>query len=151
MDVIGYAPALREHFLRLNLVWIERHFEVEPHDIEQLEDPEGYILESGGQVLFAIAEHQVVGTCAIIQTGPAEFELAKMAVDDAFQGRGIGQALGEAAIAWAKDQGATKLWLESNRKLHTALRLYERLGFHEVPLADTPYARADIKMEMDLI
>jgi len=40
------------------------------------------------------------------------------------------------------------VWLESNRILTTALNLYIRLGFVEVPITSTPYARADIRMEI---
>jgi putative acetyltransferase len=149
VEILLFEPALRDDFKRLNLAWIERYFTVEPHDLEQLNHPEACV-ESGGMIFFARTEGDIVGTCALIRAKEGEFELAKMAVTPEVQGRGIGKKLGEVAIAWAKENGATRICLESNRRLETAIRLYERLGFREIPLGDTPYQRCDIKMEIDL-
>ena len=150
VTIVGYSEEFQSEFARLNRAWIEQYFTLEPHDLEQLEHPETHVLSVGGTIFVARRGESVVGVCAVIPTGPGTFELAKMAVDPAAQGRGIGRKLGEAAIAWAVRRGAAKIWLESNRRLETALRLYRRLGFEEVPMGETPYARADIRMEMDL-
>jgi putative acetyltransferase len=139
------------YFRDLNLAWIERFFRIEPHDLEQLEAPETEIIAPGGQILFATVGNQVVGTVALVKDADSDgYELAKMAVDPAFQGRQLGRQLGEAALSAAREQGARRVWLESNRQLTTALNLYGSLGFQEIPLADTPYARADIKMAINL-
>ena len=72
-----------------------------------------------------------------------------MAVAPSHQGRGLGALLGEAVIAWAKEQGAEALFLLTNSSLTGAIRLYERLGFVQRPLpAPTDYARADVYMEL---
>ena len=76
-----------------------------------------------------------------------EFELAKMAVDESFQGRKIGNRLMEYCITFAKNLCTRKLVLYSNRKLLPALHLYKKFGFIEVPLENSEYKRADIKME----
>jgi putative acetyltransferase len=139
----------REAFLNLNIAWISRYFQIEPHDEDQLREPESHILASGGQVWLAITEeNEIVGTCALITTAPGEYELAKMSVADHCQGQGVGKRLCETAVDWARTAGAQRLWLESNRKLTPALRLYEKAGFREVPLVPSPYARADIRMEL---
>lgn len=148
MSILPYIPAHRLVFRDLNRAWIERYFTLESHDLEMLNDPEGYILAGGGRILMADLDGQIVGTVALIREAPDRYELAKMAVADAAQGRGVGRALGEAAVAQARVLGARRLVLESNRRLAPALALYRSLGFAEVPLADTPYARADIRMEM---
>lgn len=148
MSILPYIPAHRLVFRDLNRAWIERYFTLESHDLEMLNDPEGYILAGGGRILMADLDGQIVGTVALIREAPDRYELAKMAVADAAQGRGVGRALGEAAVAQARALGARRLVLESNRRLAPALALYRSLGFAEVPLADTPYARADIRMEM---
>ena len=66
-----------------------------------------------------------------------------------FQGKKIGQALAEAAIAKARHYHAHKIILYSNTKLQPAIALYRKLGFYEVPV-DGPYKRSDIKMELNL-
>ena len=148
--IVDYTDAYRGDFKRLNLAWIERWFTVEPHDLEQLDHPNEHILAGGGRIFVALYEGKAIGVCALISTGDNVYELAKMAVDPPAQSRGVGKQIGEAAIAWARENGASTIWLESNRRLTTALRLYARLGFREVFLETTPYARADIKMEMAL-
>ncbi|WP_153796320.1 GNAT family N-acetyltransferase [Foetidibacter luteolus] len=137
-----------EDFKRLNLEWIEQYFVVEEHDLEQLSNPQEYIIDKGGEILFALCNNEVAGVCALIKTGANEYELAKMGVYPKYQGMQVGYRLGLYAIETAKRLMATRLWLESNRILKPALHLYEKLGFKEIPVTDTPYARADIRMEL---
>lgn len=150
LSIVDFSPEYRADFKRLNIAWIAKYFEVETHDLEQLDDPEHHIIGPGGYIFFAKLNDRVVGTVALVPTGDGEFELAKMAVDENFQGRQIGKKLGEALITRAREIGARRIFLESNRRLTPALTLYGRLGFREVPLVPTPYARADIRMELDL-
>lgn len=147
MQIVPFASEYRDAFARLNLAWIEQHFVVEPHDREQLHEPETWILPNGGQIFIALVGDEPVGTCALIASAPGEFEMAKMCVREDFQGQGIGRALGEHALRWAAEQGARRVWLESNRRLETAIALYRKLGFVELPAQETPYARCDIWME----
>lgn len=143
-----YEPGYAEAYKQLNLAWISKYFRVEEHDLEQLEHPEERIISRGGHILFAVINGQIAGTCALIKTHDREYELAKMAVSPEFQGQQIGQKLGLAILERARAIGARRVWLESNRRLVPALSLYRKLGFGEIPVGDTPYARADIKMEM---
>ena len=149
VEIIDYQPAYKEDFKTLNLAWIEKYFTVEPHDLEQLDNPE-VILEQGGVILFAQLGGVIIGTCALINEGEQGYELAKMAVSEAWQGRRVGKKLCMAVLQKARTLGATQVFLESNRKLTPALELYKKVGFREVPISHTPYARADIKMVADL-
>lgn len=155
ISIIPYAPEYQPDFQRLNIAWISAMFAVEKHDLEQLEQPEIHILPNHGAIFLARFSNEIVGTVAMVNTtegsGPIEsFELAKMSVTPAVQGRGAGQLLALAAIDYARQMGAKRVWLESNRKAQTAIRLYERVGFREVPLRPSLYTRADICMEMYL-
>ena len=151
--IVAYDPARPEHraaFRDLNLAWIEAHFVVEPRDRHELDDPEHHILDAGGHIRVAESGGEVLGTCAVLPEGADVFELAKMAVSEHARGRGVGRALGEAAIAWARGRGARRLELLSNTRLAAAIALYRALGFVEVPLPRTEYARANIKMSRAL-
>ena len=150
LSVIPYSPEYQPDFKRLNVAWISALFALEPHDLEQLDHPEIHILPNNGAIFLAQQNGEIVGTVAMIKTGDREFELAKMSVTPAMQGQGAGNLLALAAIEYARRQSARVVWLESNRKAEAALRLYERVGFREVPLIPSPYARADIRMEMVL-
>lgn len=155
--IIPYDSARLDHraaFRDLNLDWIEEYFVVEPRDRHELDDPERHILDPGGAIFMAEAESggtgEIVGTCALVAEPDGAFELAKMAVRESARGRGVGRALGEAAIDAAVARGATRVDLLSNRALAPAIALYRALGFVEVPLPATEYARADIKMTLEL-
>lgn len=146
VEIIPFEPRYREAFKRLNVAWLEKYFRVEPIDEEVLSDPETRILAPGGRILFARMEGEIVGTCALMPEGD-RFELTKMAVDEAFQGHGIGRRLLEAAIAEFKGLGGRELFLDSNSVLTTALRLYETSGFRHRPRSGAShYERADVHM-----
>ncbi len=155
--VVPYAPGRPDHraaFRALNLAWIEAHFTVEERDRRELDDPEGHILAHGGQIFMAEADApagtEVLGTCALLREPDGAFELAKMAVSDSARGRGVGRALGLAAVTAARAAAAPRVDLLSNTVLGPAIGLYRALGFVEVPLPATDYARANIKMVLDL-
>lgn len=146
----NYNSKYAKDFKRLNLEWIEKYFVVEEHDQEQLGNPEEYIINRGGEILFAVYNNEVAGVCALIKTGEREFELAKMAVSPDFRGKQIGYKLGIHTIETAKLLGAKRIWLESNRVLNPAINLYRKLGFKEIPITVTPYVRVNIRMELML-
>ena len=78
-------------------------------------------------------------------------EIAKMAVAPGARGRGYGDLLMEAAVAFSRRTGARRVVIVSNTRLGPAIRLYEKHGFVRVPLeADQRYARADIQLELVL-
>jgi putative acetyltransferase len=141
-------------FRRLNEEWITRFFVLEPKDEYALADPRRTILDGGGRIFFAVRHGEAVGCCALLAMVPGEFEVAKMAVTESSQRAGVGRRLLEEVIAVARDAGATRLFLETNRKLGAAIRLYESLGFRHLPperVIPSPYARSDVSMELDLI
>jgi ribosomal protein S18 acetylase RimI-like enzyme/predicted transcriptional regulator len=148
LRVVGFRPELREHFYRLNAAWLRRYFYLEEIDHRVLSNPEDEILATGGELLFAQLGDDVVGTCALLQERPGEFELTKMAVDERYQSLGIGRRLIEAAIAAFEARGGGQLFLETNSKLAPAIRLYESAGFERQPTrkADSHYQRSDVYM-----
>lgn len=148
--IVDYAPRHRDRFRELNLAWITEHFRVEDADRRALDDPEGYILGHGGHIFIAEADGRVVGGCALLRVDDGAFELAKMAVDPSVRGRGVGRALGEAAIGRARVLGAPRVELLSNTRLTPAITLYRSLGFVEVPMPANDYERANIKMVLEL-
>lgn len=146
-----YQPAYAKDFKRLNYEWLLMYFRIEAEDVKILESPQSYVIDRGGQIFFALLDGIVVGTVSLLEVDQATFELAKMAVSPMYKGKKIGQKLMDAAVEYAKTAGKKRLFLESNRKLIPALRLYEKVGFREVPITqETPYVRADIHMEMEL-
>ena len=150
VSIIEYDNKYQRDFYRLNIVWLDKYNLTESRDLQVLNDPQGEIIDNGGFIWLAKVNDTIVGSSALIKEGDDTFELAKMAVDDAYQGKGISKLLIEACIEKAKHAGAKKLELFSNHQLTTALGLYEKYGFHHVSVTNSPFETADVKMEMNL-
>jgi N-acetylglutamate synthase-like GNAT family acetyltransferase len=151
-QIVEYTPEYKESFKQLNVEWISKYFVMEKADHDALDDPEGYILNKGGQILVALFDNKVAGVCALIKMhdDKYDFELAKMAVSPVVHGKGIGYQMGLACIYKAKEMGAKWLYLESNTVLEPAINLYRKLGFIEVKGRPTPYERCNIQMELKI-
>jgi GNAT superfamily N-acetyltransferase len=148
-----YQPEDATAFRALNEAWITRYFALEEEDRRTLEHPEEHVLAPGGHIFMVFADQEPVGCCALIAaTGePDVYELAKMAVAEELRGQGIGRKLIVHVLEQARLLGARRLTLESNSVLANAVHLYESVGFRHLPPArvgHSPYARADIHMEM---
>lgn len=152
LRIVPYTPEYREAFFTLNQAWIQRFFTMEPRDYEVLGNPREMILDPGGHILVALEGGQPVGVCALLASDRPEYdyELAKMGVDPAFQGRGIGRALALAILEVARKSGGRKVFLESSTRLPAALSLYRKLGFREIAGGPSPYKRSDIRMGLTL-
>lgn len=149
VSICDYQKEHQPWFEKFNRDWIEKYFWMEPVDVQVLQDPENNILNKGGAILMACVDGTTAGTVALKYVEPGTYEFTKMAVDEKFRGLKIGRALGEAAVAKARDLGAARIILYSNTVLEPAIALYRKLGFREVPL-DGPYQRSNIKMELTL-
>jgi GNAT superfamily N-acetyltransferase len=151
LTVVTYREEFRPAFEQLNRDWIETYFVLEEADREVLGDPQGKILAPGGQVFFVLEDGEVRGTCAVLRHSRDEYEVAKMAVAPAARGRGFGDLLMEAAVAFAQEAGALRMAIVSNTVLEPAIRLYQKHGFVRVPLdMDERYRRANIRLEREL-
>ena len=145
--IVDWHPRYGDAFGRLNREWLDKYFRVEPVDEPVLDHPDTHVLEHGGVILYALQEGRAVGTVALKNQGGGVFELTKMAVTAACQGQGVGRQLLSAALDRFREIAGSRLYLESNSRLATALALYESAGFsHETPPEPSDYQRADVYM-----
>ena len=151
-EIVPYEEKYKPIFENLNKAWIEKYFNIEELDRKALEHPKTYILDKGGYILIALYDGKPVGACALIKMDDEryDYELAKMAVDKQYRGKGIGKVLCQAVIDKAKEVGAKSVFLESNTVLETAIILYRKLGFKETGETDSPYNRCNIQMELTI-
>lgn len=148
IQIVSFKPEYAVTFKALNEAWINEHFEMEESDRLMLNDPEGYIISKGGEILIALLDQKPVGTCALIKHDDDRFELAKMAVTPKAQGKKVGFAIGKAIVEKAKEVGCGTLFLETNSKLTPAINLYHKLGFTEKEGEESPYNRCNVYMEL---
>ncbi len=151
--IIDYDPQYKKDFARLNIEWLEKYFSVEAVDQEYFDFPEKKILQKGGRIFFAKLSNQIVGTCALFHEGDGVYELAKMGVNQSYQGKGVGAKLIEHSVACFKSMQGRELFLETHSSLQTAIRLYKKHGFvdqgHRKP--GSVYARSEVYMVLDSV
>ena len=89
------------------------------------------------ELLVAVDGDQLLGTVTFTQPGspwaeisqPGEAEFRMLAVAPEARRRGVGSALARWCVDRAREQGCTSVVISSHPDMHTAHRMYERMGF----------------------
>ncbi|MFW0764430.1 ribosomal protein S18-alanine N-acetyltransferase [Trabulsiella odontotermitis] len=84
-----------------------------------------------------------IAAFAITQVVLDEATLFNIAVDPAYQRRGLGRALLEHLIDALEKHGVVTLWLEVRASNVAAIALYESLGFNEATIRKNYYPTAE--------
>jgi GNAT superfamily N-acetyltransferase len=151
VEIVPYRPDHAEAWKSLNEHWIlAGGFTIEAKDEWVLNDPDGAILSKRGAIFIAELDGCPVGCCSLMAMDDGGYEVGKMAVDAAAQGRKLGERLLEACEAKARSGSAHRLYLETNAAQTYAIALYRRFGFVDLPAQPTPYARCNVWMEKRL-
>ncbi|MGN0600070.1 MAG: GNAT family N-acetyltransferase [Oscillospiraceae bacterium] len=79
-------------------------------------------------------DNEVIGGVGVAEFAgiPECAELQKLYLDDPEKGKGYGKELMNIAETWAKEAGYKQLYLETHSNLEVAIKLYEKLGFHQI-------------------
>ena len=106
-----------------------------------IEERAALFARSAAESVIAVAHGQVVGMLHVhvSRFGFGEFG---MLVDRDWRGRGVGSALVQAAIDWARGQGLHKLCLEVFAHNAAAIALYRKFDFVEEGRRSQQYRRA---------
>ncbi|WP_022942701.1 bifunctional helix-turn-helix transcriptional regulator/GNAT family N-acetyltransferase [Psychromonas hadalis] len=154
IEIVNWKSDYKSDFKRLNMVWLNSEFngELTDADKQSLNHPESYYLAQGGYLFFAKQGENILGCIALKPTKNNSYELSKMAVCNKYQGQGIGRKLLLSTLNKARDLQIQTICLETNRKLHRAMALYQHFGFIEQkhPNGKSEYPRADVYMELQL-
>ncbi len=153
--IVPYEERYMKDFIRLSIQWITTYWTLEPCDEALFADPYGMFVATGGEIFSAVdsATGNVAGFCALVrhsENGAIRWELARLAVDPAYRCLGVGGKLVDAVIELARKKGASQLHLDTSRRLESAVRLYRRKGFVEIPCGAAHYQRTDMQMVKDL-
>lgn len=100
-----------------------------------------YFTGSADESVVAVSHDRIVGMLhvEVSRHGFGEFG---MLVDRDWRGRGVGSALVQAAIDWARGRGLHKLCLEVFAQNTAAIGLYRKFGFVEEGRRRKQYRRA---------
>lgn len=149
VEIVPFDVKYRDDWRHINQQWIEKLFVMEEADMIQLNNPEKYVLNKGGEIYFALLDGKAVGAIALKFHEDTRFELSKMGVLPQAQGYGIGNLLVSKVLNRYRARGGSELFLETNSSLKPAITLYKKFGFKEIPALDnSPYTRADYFMEL---
>ncbi|MGV8928325.1 MAG: GNAT family N-acetyltransferase [Brevundimonas sp.] len=151
IDILSWRPDHAAAWRSLNEDWLlAGGYTMEAKDQLVLGDPQGAVLDRGGQILIAERDGVPVGCCSVMAMADGGYEVGKMAVTGDARGLNLGWRLLEACEAAARAAGAPRLYLETNAAQTHAIALYRRFGFADLPAQPTPYARCNVWMEKPL-
>ena len=151
INIVPFAEKLHAtYFKSLNESWLKQYFKIEPLDHQILNYPKKEIIDQGGYIFMMSRALEIIGTFAFLKKEEGVFEFNKMAIREDFRGKGYGTHLMQFALHFTDQHHWKKLLLYSNTKLENSIYLYRKFGFKEVPLDNAPYARGNIKMELEL-
>lgn len=150
IEIVEFQPEHASAFKTIGEEWMNEFISIDASDQSLLDHPVQNILGQGGFIFMAIDNDTAVGTCALIQKSKDRWELSKLGVTKSHRGLGIGRKLSLYIIEKAKALGLSSLYLESSHKLHSALKLYERLGFKPDNSCYESGSQCDIKLVLDL-
>ena len=152
--IVPLGPEHDGVFETLWVPWLERMTgrPPEPEDLRAVSDPRAFYIKTGGAVFFAMHEGQPVGVVAVKRLSEDVYEFCKLVVLDSSRGQGIGRALVEDCISFARLQGGRLLMLQSFERLEVALSLYRRMGFVSMDPPDgmLVLARTEVVMGLQL-
>lgn len=95
--------------------------------------PDGLDEQFGEPYAVAVADRRIVGAAGVEVYG-GDGLLRSVAVDPAWQGRGVGAALTLERLRWAQARGLDAVYLLTN----TAAGYFPKLGFAPVPRDEVP-------------
>lgn len=151
VEIVCFSEETKDELRKLNYEWLEKYFYVEEQDALVLSDPQRYIIDKGGFIFYASYKNEIVGSVVLMKIAEGEYELGKMAVTQAVQGKGVVRILLEYTLDFARKQKFQKLILFTDSVLKAAIHLYTQFGFQKVKFESGSYARGDVKMQLDLV
>jgi len=125
-----------------------------PSDPEVLCMSQHYTRKSNSIYLVSIINSKVVGGCGIAPfIGRSDVcELRKLFLLPENRGLGLGKALTEKCLTYAKTKGYTKCYLDTLSTMKSAISLYEKFGFTHMahPFEGTEHSSCDVWMIKNL-
>ncbi|XP_031239897.1 N-acetyltransferase family 8 member 2 [Mastomys coucha] len=86
-----------------------------------------WVAESGGQVVGMVGAQPVKDP----PLGKKQMQLFRLSVSSQHRGQGIAKALVRTVLQFARDQGCSEVVLETGSVQHSALALYQAMGFQK--------------------
>ncbi|HJH32085.1 MAG TPA: GNAT family N-acetyltransferase [Methanosarcinaceae archaeon] len=129
MIIKTFSKSLTDEVKELVLgVLKEQGFGYDPTKDFDLDDINGYYLQSDGVFYIGIVNGEMIGTSAVRRTGKEQCEIKRIYVKKEFRGRGLGRKLFLKAVEFARVNYSIVV-LKTDAKLTDAIGLYLKNGF----------------------
>ena len=113
----------------------EQGFEYDPNKDFDLDDIDGYYLQSGGVFYIGSLNGKIIGTGAVRRIDDKECEIKRIYVRKEFRGMGFGRELFLKALEFTRQNYSITV-LKTDAKLTDAIQLYLKNGFSVVKEED---------------
>jgi carbonic anhydrase len=100
---------------------------------EEMNGLPGEYAPPSGALFIGWTDERPAGCVAVRRIDDQDCEMKRLFVREATRGGGGGEQLARRAIAWARGRGYRRMLLDTLPSMSTAHRLYERLGFTQIP------------------
>jgi ribosomal protein S18 acetylase RimI-like enzyme len=117
---------------------------------EELATLPGRYARPEGCLLLAMVEDQVAGCAALRSLDGETSEMKRVYVRPAFRGLGLGRKLAQSIIRESRAAGYRRVRLDTLRSMVGALRLYQELGFREIPPYGENLDAGTVYLELEL-
>lgn len=110
----------------------QKYLDIQDYDAE-LQNLQNKYGGSGGRLYLAYDHGEVAGCIGLTKLDDKNSELKRLYVKPQFRGKQIGSYLIQKIVDDAKEIGYSYIKLDSLSFLQSALRLYRKFGFYEIP------------------
>lgn len=146
--IVPFAPEHVEAFRRFVHESLAEFGFVEDSELDpDLRDPAGAYVAAW---VVLDPDGELAGSVVLIDRGGGEVLLRRMYLAERLRGRGLGRALLELALGWAREHGYRRARLDTTDAMAAARRLYEQAGFRETGDGKPRSGRRRIEYELDL-
>jgi len=103
-----------------------------------------------GRLLLASVDDQMAGCVALRRLEPEVCEMKRLYVRPEYRGLGVGRELTQTITTESRAAGYRRLRLDTLPSMMSALALYRRLGFREIPPYGDNRAEGAVYLELQL-
>lgn len=138
VDVLVQAMPPFASYLRI------QHYDAEVANLRQKYGP------PEGRLYIARVDGKAAGCVALRKLDDQRCEMKRLYVRPPFRGKRVGAALTERLVADAREIGYRHMLLDTLPFLTTAIAMYKRMGFYEIPSYNDSPLPETIYLQLDL-
>ena len=141
----------REYFeLLYTLPEMTLNMDLQSHSGELADLENGKYVPPLGAILLSTSGGEYTGVVALRKLEKDTCEMKRLYVRPQYRGESIGLHLAQRIVQKGRDLGYTKMRLDTHPHLQKAYRLYQSIGFYDIPQYNQNNVPGAIFMEIDL-